>query len=119
MLHRRATHGLLIISLALHIFPQFKLPISLPKDLQNMVRRTIDEGSPSEEEAGSSETDLKSATVCFLCRQRKTKCDRTLPNCGFCIKAKVDCQYVPKPRKRGLRAGYVSQLENRIGKTCI
>lgn len=38
-----------------------------------------------------------------------------MPSCGFCIKAKVKCQYVAKPRKRGLRAGYVSELESRIG----
>ncbi|EXJ57844.1 uncharacterized protein A1O5_12402 [Cladophialophora psammophila CBS 110553] len=52
---------------------------------------------------------------CHLCRQRKTKCDRRLPHCSFCVKAKVRCQYVTKTKKRGLRAGYVSQLENRIG----
>ncbi|ETN43660.1 uncharacterized protein HMPREF1541_02819 [Cyphellophora europaea CBS 101466] len=74
-----------------------------------MTRRHMDDDS-SEESGG----DGRSATVCFLCRQRKTKCDRTLPSCGFCLKAKVDCQYVPKPNKRGLRAGYVSQLENRL-----
>lgn len=66
----------------------------------------------SESEDDGSEQ--RSATVCFLCRQRKTKCDRTLPSCGFCVKAKVECQYVPKPKKRGLRAGYVSELESRI-----
>ena len=66
-----------------------------------------DEGSPSASEG-------KSSTVCFLCRQRKTKCDRKLPKCTFCIKAKVECQYVPKPKKRGLRAGYVSELESRL-----
>jgi hypothetical protein len=56
-----------------------------------------------------------SSASCFLCRQRKTKCDRLLPRCGFCVKAKVECQYVPRPKKRGLRAGYVSELESRIG----
>jgi Fungal Zn(2)-Cys(6) binuclear cluster domain len=61
-----------------------------------------------------SSTERQSPTVCFLCRQRKTKCDRTLPRCGFCIKAKVDCKYVATPKKRGLRAGYVSGLEIRI-----
>lgn len=83
-----------------------------------MVRRVPDEDSPSPS-SEASESDQKSATVCFLCRQRKTKCDRNLPSCGFCLKAKVECQYVPKPKKRGLRAGYVSQLENRIGKTLL
>lgn len=56
-----------------------------------------------------------SRTVCVLCRQRKTRCDRKLPRCGFCVKAKVDCQYVGHPKKRGLRAGYVTELESRIG----
>ncbi len=67
--------------------------------------------SESEDDSSSAQ---RSSTVCFLCRQRKTKCDRTLPSCGFCLKAKVECQYVPKPKKRGLRAGYVSELESRI-----
>ncbi|OQU99770.1 Fungal Zn2-Cys6 binuclear cluster domain-containing protein [Cladophialophora immunda] len=59
-------------------------------------------------------SEERSSTVCHLCRQRKTKCDRRLPNCSFCAKAKVRCQYVTKTKKRGLRAGYVSQLENRL-----
>ncbi|KAK6385880.1 hypothetical protein LTS17_001452 [Exophiala oligosperma] len=49
----------------------------------------------------NSESDRKSATVCLLCR------------CGFCVKARVECQYATR-KKRGLRAGYVSQLETRI-----
>ena len=68
----------------------------------------------SSESADESSSENKSSTVCFLCRQRKTKCDRALPRCGFCVKAKVDCEYVPQPKKRGLRAGYVSELESRI-----
>lgn len=68
----------------------------------------------SEEDTAHRST---SKTVCRLCRQRKTKCDRNLPKCSFCIKAKVVCQYVPEPRKRGLRAGYVTELESRIGKS--
>ncbi|KAJ9603090.1 hypothetical protein H2200_012385 [Cladophialophora chaetospira] len=39
---------------------------------------------------------------------------RRLPHCSFCQKAKVRCEYVTKTKKRGLRAGYVSQLENRL-----
>lgn len=62
-----------------------------------------------------SEHDATSRTVCMLCRQRKTRCDRVLPRCGFCVKAKLDCQYVGQPKKRGLRAGYVNELEARIG----
>lgn len=56
-----------------------------------------------------------SATVCILCRQRKIKCDRQLPKCGFCSTHNLDCEYVTATRKPGLRAGYVSGLERRIG----
>ncbi|OAL39127.1 hypothetical protein AYO20_01445 [Fonsecaea nubica] len=62
----------------------------------------------------NSASEQRSSTVCHLCRQRKTKCDRRLPNCSFCVKANVRCQYVTKTKKRGLRAGYVTQLENRL-----
>ena len=69
-------------------------------------------------ESGMSDSEIedndKSASVCLLCRQRKQKCDRTLPRCSHCVKAKADCQYAPKPRKRGLRAGYVAELEERL-----
>ncbi|KAK5954606.1 hypothetical protein OHC33_004328 [Knufia fluminis] len=68
----------------------------------------------STEASEDSATTTRSRTVCALCRQRKTKCDRQLPKCGFCIKAKVECQYLPQAKKRGLRAGYVAELESRL-----
>ncbi|KAB8219998.1 hypothetical protein BDV33DRAFT_231272 [Aspergillus novoparasiticus] len=54
-----------------------------------------------------------SSSACVACRQRKTKCDRRRPTCSFCQKYDFDCTYL-LPRKAGLRAGYVSQLEQRI-----
>ncbi|PVH82054.1 hypothetical protein DL98DRAFT_586738 [Cadophora sp. DSE1049] len=56
-----------------------------------------------------------SNTICLLCRQRKQKCNRILPKCGNCMKGKFDCHYVAGQKKRGLRAGYVAELEERIG----
>lgn len=77
---------------------------------------TSDTSATSPDLSGSTEThEDQSLTVCYLCRQRKTKCDRKLPSCGFCLKAKVNCRYVAQPKKRGLRAGYVSELEARLG----
>lgn len=69
------------------------------------------EGSSSPKPASESN---ESATVCFLCRQRKTKCDRRKTGCSNCKAKGVKCQYIPTPRKHGLRAGYVSELERRI-----
>ncbi|KAL4994193.1 hypothetical protein BDV10DRAFT_198987 [Aspergillus recurvatus] len=53
------------------------------------------------------------ASACLVCRQRKTKCDRRQPACSFCQKYDFECSYLPS-RSPGLRAGYVSQLEQRI-----
>lgn len=52
--------------------------------------------------------------ACTICRRRKTKCDRKEPQCSFCSKNNFDCEYVSNERQPGLRAGYVSQLEERI-----
>lgn len=51
---------------------------------------------------------------CLLCRQRKVACDRQQPSCGFCLKNNAQCQYVVNQKRPGLRAGFVSQLEQRI-----
>ncbi|KAF2656749.1 hypothetical protein K491DRAFT_691794 [Lophiostoma macrostomum CBS 122681] len=64
----------------------------------------------------SSDGRRLSRTVCLLCRQRKIRCDRNLPGCESCIKLKADCQYVRVKNKPGLRAGYVSELEQRLAK---
>ncbi|RDW69810.1 hypothetical protein BP6252_08830 [Coleophoma cylindrospora] len=65
--------------------------------------------------AGGDGGDI-SKVVCSLCRQRKVKCDRQVPSCGFCNQVGNACRYVATPKKRGLRAGYVSSLENRLAK---
>jgi hypothetical protein len=35
---------------------------------------------------------------CKLCRKKKLKCDRKLPNCSRCILNKAECEYVKKSR---------------------
>ncbi|KAL6692239.1 fungal-specific transcription factor domain-containing protein [Trichoderma pleuroticola] len=49
---------------------------------------------------------------CELCKQRKVKCDRGQPSCGWCKRHGQTCEY--KERKPpGLRAGFGRFLENR------
>ncbi|KAI5269642.1 hypothetical protein E4T47_06951 [Aureobasidium subglaciale] len=48
------------------------------------------------------------------CRQRKIKCDRTLPDCNLCSRADIACIYDGSRKRPGLRAGYVQQLKKRI-----
>ncbi|KAJ5392134.1 hypothetical protein N7509_007624 [Penicillium cosmopolitanum] len=50
---------------------------------------------------------------CELCKQRKVKCDRVQPSCGWCTRNGHLCQYKER-KKPGLRAGYGKELEQRL-----
>ena len=52
---------------------------------------------------------------CNICRRRKTACDRGRPKCSLCTKSGLPCEYNASERHPGLRAGYVAQLEKRLG----
>ncbi|KAE8554524.1 hypothetical protein TMatcc_005934 [Talaromyces marneffei ATCC 18224] len=50
---------------------------------------------------------------CELCKQRKVKCDRAQPSCGWCARNEQVCEYKER-KKPGLRAGYGKELEQRL-----
>ncbi|KAJ6013347.1 hypothetical protein N7540_007938 [Penicillium herquei] len=50
---------------------------------------------------------------CELCKQRKVKCDRVQPSCGWCVRNGQLCEYKER-KKPGLRAGYGKELEHRL-----
>ncbi|KAJ6148086.1 hypothetical protein N7497_010068 [Penicillium chrysogenum] len=50
---------------------------------------------------------------CELCKQRKVKCDRVQPSCGWCTRNGQLCEYRER-KKPGLRAGYGKELEQRL-----
>uniref|UniRef100_L7JKB0 Zn(2)-C6 fungal-type domain-containing protein n=1 Tax=Pyricularia oryzae (strain P131) TaxID=1143193 RepID=L7JKB0_PYRO1 len=52
---------------------------------------------------------------CELCKQRKVKCDRGQPSCGWCSRNGASCEYKER-KKPGLRAGYGRELEQRLDK---
>ncbi|KAI5860805.1 putative C6 transcription factor [Durotheca rogersii] len=52
---------------------------------------------------------------CETCKQRKVKCDRGQPSCGWCRRNAVFCEYRER-KKPGLRAGYGRELEQRLDK---
>ena len=55
-----------------------------------------------------------SLLACYTCKLRKLRCDKTLPVCGRCAKAREECEYpserrrptvpVARPRVRNLQA---------------
>lgn len=50
---------------------------------------------------------------CEACKQRKVKCDRVQPACGWCSRNDHPCEYKER-KKPGLRAGYGRELEGRL-----
>ena len=49
---------------------------------------------------------------CNSCQSRKVKCDRKLPTCSTCIKAKINCQYGGN-KKRGRKSNQEKQTIQR------
>jgi len=89
---------------------------------QNEPRRTstqqFDEyESDSDGQGGDGKKRKRPMSVsCELCKQRKVKCDRGQPNCGWCLRNSQVCEYRER-KKPGLRAGYGRELEARLGKS--
>lgn len=52
---------------------------------------------------------------CENCKNRKVKCDRGQPSCGWCVRNDQICEYRER-KKPGLRAGYGRELEARLDK---
>ncbi|KAJ8098519.1 fungal-specific transcription factor domain-containing protein [Lipomyces tetrasporus] len=50
---------------------------------------------------------------CTICKQRKVRCDRVRPACGWCTKSGVSCVYAEK-RKPGMKAGFGRDLIERL-----
>lgn len=74
---------------------------------------SADEGNRSQ--SGASKRKRPLSVSCETCKQRKVKCDRGQPSCGWCLKNHSVCTYLPR-KKPGLRAGYGRELESRLDK---
>ncbi|RYP67069.1 hypothetical protein DL769_005857 [Monosporascus sp. CRB-8-3] len=73
-----------------------------------------DHDSPGASRSGSKRKRPISVS-CECCKQRKVKCDRGQPSCGWCKRNSVFCEYRER-KKPGLRAGYGKELEQRLDK---
>ncbi|KIW94258.1 uncharacterized protein Z519_05574 [Cladophialophora bantiana CBS 173.52] len=62
---------------------------------------------------GSKKRKRPMNVTCEACKQRKVKCDRAQPACGWCSRNDHPCEYKER-KKPGLRAGYGRELEGRL-----
>ncbi|OAX85555.1 hypothetical protein ACJ72_00049 [Emergomyces africanus] len=59
-------------------------------------------------------TSFRSVSACNRCRLRKNRCDRNLPRCQSCKKARVHCVGYDPTTKREIPRSYVFFLESRL-----
>ncbi|KAF2839363.1 hypothetical protein M501DRAFT_1031468 [Patellaria atrata CBS 101060] len=83
---------------------------------QNEDSNPSGEDSEAGEENGDDNSRKRKRPMsvsCELCKQRKVRCDRGQPACGWCVRNKQLCEYKER-KKPGLRAGYGKELEARL-----
>ncbi|KAL2178395.1 fungal-specific transcription factor domain-containing protein [Thermothelomyces heterothallicus CBS 202.75] len=75
----------------------------------------LDNDDDQHEETRLGKRKRPLSVSCELCKQRKVKCDRGQPSCGWCSRNGALCEYKER-KKPGLRAGYGRELEQRLDK---
>ncbi|KAI9880782.1 MAG: hypothetical protein M1830_000218 [Pleopsidium flavum] len=70
-------------------------------------------GGEADNQDGPRKRRRPMSVSCELCKQRKVKCDRGQPSCGWCSRNDQVCEYKER-KKPGLRAGYGRELEQRL-----
>ncbi|KAK8187587.1 fungal-specific transcription factor domain-containing protein [Phyllosticta capitalensis] len=72
-----------------------------------------DESDHDDSKSTSRKRKRPMSVSCETCKQRKVKCDRGQPSCGWCARNSQPCEYKER-KKPGLRAGYGRELEARL-----
>ncbi|WYZ35199.1 hypothetical protein EsH8_I_001475 [Colletotrichum jinshuiense] len=66
------------------------------------------------ESDGSSNRIAHTLTACCRCRQRKTRCDPTLPRCLPCERAGSVCEYFDTTKGKKINRNYVIKLQEKV-----
>lgn len=63
---------------------------------------------------GSGHRVAHTLTACCRCRQRKTRCDPTLPRCLPCERSGSVCEYLDTTKGKKINRYYVIRLQDRV-----
>lgn len=108
-----------------HIMASAQQQFGSGQDASPSSHRTSDGADRDEDDYSGSDSAADDASrkrkrsrrpvsvSCELCKQRKVKCDRGQPQCGWCLRNGQMCEYRER-KKPGLRAGYGRELESRL-----
>ncbi|ROT41141.1 fungal-specific transcription factor domain-containing protein [Sodiomyces alkalinus F11] len=88
--------------------PRSAPPIAAP--LQPRGNQQLDDDDSSSHPARIAHT----LTACCRCRQRKTRCDPTLPRCLPCERSGSICEYYDASKGRKIGRNYVVKLQEKV-----
>ncbi|KAL3953020.1 hypothetical protein ACCO45_012963 [Purpureocillium lilacinum] len=102
----------------MHSSPDDKLRSPSGASAAGRTQPELESDSHSDDDDAASRSGKRKRLIsvsCEICKQRKVKCDRGQPSCGWCARNGAICEY--KERKRpGLRAGFGKELQERMDK---
>ncbi|KAK3688038.1 fungal-specific transcription factor domain-containing protein [Podospora appendiculata] len=70
--------------------------------------------SPEDAESDAPHRIAHTLTACCRCRQRKTRCDATLPRCLPCERSGSPCEYFDTTKGRKISRHYVVKLQEKV-----
>lgn len=74
----------------------------------------VRESSHDSEDHAHSPRIAHTLAACCRCRQRKTRCDPTLPRCLPCERAGAVCEYFDTTKNKKISRTYVIRLQDRV-----
>ncbi|KAI4869615.1 fungal-specific transcription factor domain-containing protein [Hypoxylon rubiginosum] len=83
-----------------------------PQTLQLQQKKPVKAEDPGDGEA--SHRIAHTLTACCRCRQRKTRCDPTLPRCQPCERSGSTCEYFDTTKGKRISRYYVVKLQEKV-----
>ncbi|KAF3766845.1 hypothetical protein M406DRAFT_89463 [Cryphonectria parasitica EP155] len=89
-------------------------PSTFPQPVQSATPLRRPPTSHRDEEEGNPHRIAHTLTACCRCRQRKTRCDPTLPRCLPCERSGSVCEYFDTTRGKKISRFYVVKLQEKV-----
>ncbi|KAG5936227.1 hypothetical protein E4U53_000264 [Claviceps sorghi] len=99
-----------------HIFRQGlgSMPHRPAQSFTPQYQKTARHQDDLSEDDGSGPRVAHTLTACCRCRQRKTRCDPTLPRCLPCERSGSTCEYLDTAKGKKINRYYVVKLQDKV-----
>ncbi|KAJ4424070.1 hypothetical protein N0V82_001317 [Gnomoniopsis sp. IMI 355080] len=95
-------------------FGHFQQPPPFPQSVHPATPLRRPPTAQRDDDDGNSHRIAHTLTACCRCRQRKTRCDPTLPRCLPCERSGSVCEYFDTSRGKKISRFYVVKLQEKV-----